>query len=82
MRRRVEDEVASPPITEGGERKPKFSLCITLAMVMVMVMVMVKRNLSEEFFTASERPKPRDWPQPARVGDVSTLEVKCESANV
>ena len=41
-----------------------------------------KRNLSEEFFTASERPKPWDWPQPAGVGDVSTLEGKCESARV
>ena len=31
----------SSPITEGGERKPKFSLCITLVMVMVMLMVML-----------------------------------------
>ena len=31
----------SSPITEGGERKPKFSLCITLEMVMVMLMLMV-----------------------------------------
>ena len=31
----------SSPITEGGERKPKFSLCITLVMVMLILMLMV-----------------------------------------
>ena len=64
----------SSPITEGGERKPKFSLCITLENADADADAdgcddgiggaangdgdIEKRNLSEEFFTASERPKP------------------------
>ena len=45
-------------------------------MMMMMMMMMLQKNLSEEFFTAPERPEPWNFPQATRVRDVGTLKQK------